>query len=217
MYLTWLGHSCFKLQDKTGSEATVVVTDPFDPQFTGLKMPSLEADIVTVSHDHQDHNYLKAIRRPPFVIRAAGEYEVRGVAVEGVDSYHDDQEGAKRGGNVIYRLDIDDITVTHLGDLGASLSAKQLEHLEGTDILLVPVGGHYTLDAKQAVEVVNQIEPKIIIPMHYAVSGLKISLDEVDKFIKELGLSPVKEDKLKISRRDLPTEDMELVLLSCGA
>ena len=213
MYLSYLGHSCFKLQDKVGPEGVVVVTDPFDPAFIGLKMPSLEADTVTISHDHKDHNYLKAIRKEPFVINAAGEYEVHGVFVEGIDSFHDNKEGAERGGNIIYRIEVDDITITHLGDLGSTLNTKQLERLEGTDILLLPVGGKYTLDAKLAVEVINQIEPRIIIPMHYKVDGLKMEIDGLDKFIKELGLKPTYEEKLKISKRELPAEDMELVIL----
>jgi len=214
MYLTWLGHSSFKLQDKVGSDGVVVITDPFDPAFVGLKMPSLEADVVTISHDHKDHNYLKAIRKEPFVISAAGEYETKGVFIEGVDSFHDNKQGAERGGNLIYRIEMDDIAVTHLGDLATTLDTKQLERLEGTDILLVPVGGHFTLDAKLAVEVIKQIEPRIVVPMHYKVDGLKFELDSLDKFIKELGLKPTNEEKLKISKRELPTEDMELVILS---
>lgn len=213
MYLSYLGHSCFKLQDKVGTDGVVVITDPFDPAFVGLKMPSLEADIVTISHDHKDHNNVKAIRKEPFVISAAGEYEAHDVFVEGVDSFHDQKEGAERGGNIIYRIEIDDITVTHLGDLATTLNTKQLERLEGTDILLVPIGGHYTLDAKLAVEVINQIEPRIVIPMHYKSEGSKMDIDGLEKFIKESGLKPTYEEKLKISKRELPAEDTELVIL----
>lgn len=214
MYLSYLGHSCFKLQDKVGADGVVVVTDPFDPEMVGFKMPSFEADIVTISHDHKDHNNLKALRKNPFVVRAAGEYEVGGVFIEGIDSYHDSKEGAEYGDNIIYRLEVDDISITHLGDLGTTLDTKQLEKLEGTDILLVPVGGLYTLDAAKAVEVINQIEPRIVIPMHYQLPGGKIKLDSLDKFIKELGLKPTNEEKLKISKKELPAEDMELVILS---
>ena len=214
MYLSYLGHSCFKLQDKIGPDGVVVVTDPFDSEVVGLKMPSFEADIVTISHDHKDHNNLKAIRKDPFVIRAAGEYEVNGVFIEGIDAWHDAKDGAERGANIIYRLEIDDISITHLGDLGTTLDTKQLEKLEGTDILLVPVGGIYTVDAAKAVEVINQIEPRIVIPMHYQLPGGKIKLDGLDKFIKELGLKPTNEEKLKISKKELPAEDMELVILS---
>lgn len=214
MYITWLGHSSFRLQDKIGADGVSLVTDPFDPAFVGLKWSSLEADIVTLSHQHQDHNYLKGIKSSPFIIDSAGEFEHKGIYVEGVDSWHDQAEGKERGSNVIYRIEIDNLTVTHLGDLGAVLDAKQIEHLEGTDILLVPVGGKYTLDARLAVEVINQIEPRIIIPMHYAMAGMKIELAPLDKFIKELGLPPRYEDKLKMSKRDLPSDNSELVILS---
>ena len=214
MYLTWYGQSAFRLQDKVNGEGLSLALDPFDPVFIGLKWTPLEADIVAISHDHKDHNYLKGIKGEPFVINSAGEYEYKGVYIEGVHSWHDDQEGVERGANIIYRIEMDGLVVTHLGDLGATLDTKQLERLEGTDILLVPVGGRYTIDARRAVEVVNSIEPRLVIPMHYNLPGLKVGLDSLDKFIKELGLKPRSEDKLKISKKDLPTEDTELVVLT---
>lgn len=213
MMITWQGHSCFKIQDKVGPEGVTVVTDPFDKE-TGLKVPNFEADIVTVSHDHHDHNNVSALRGNPFVIDCAGEYDFKGVLVEGIDSFHDDKHGEERGRNIIYRMEIDDISVAHLGDLGAPLDNSQLEKLVGTDILLIPVGGKYTLDAKGAVEVISQIEPRMVIPMHYQTEGLNMELDSLDKFIKELGIEPHYEEKLKISKKDLPQEDMELVILS---
>ena len=212
MYISWLGQSCFKIQDKTTPDGITIVTDPFDKSI-GLKVPNFEADIVTVSHDHHDHNNTSALRGNPFIINSAGEYDRKGVMIEGVESYHDDKQGTKLGKNIIYRIEIDDITIVHLGDLGQILDNKQLEKIGGADILLVPVGGTYTLDAKNAVEVVSQIEPRIVIPMHYKTKNLKISLDGADKFIKELGLKPTIEEKLKISKKDLPAEDMELVIL----
>jgi L-ascorbate metabolism protein UlaG (beta-lactamase superfamily) len=214
MIITWLGHSCFKLQDKVGTDGVTVITDPYDKE-TGLKMPSLEADIVTVSHDHHDHNNIAALRGNPFVIDCAGEYDFKGVLVEGIDSYHDEDEGKTRGGNIIYRIEVEDISIVHLGDLAHILDNSQLEKLVGTDILIVPVGGKYTLDAKKAVEVISQIEPRIVIPMHYQTEGLAIDgLDPIEKFVKELGIEPSREEKLKISKKDLPQEDMELVILS---
>jgi L-ascorbate metabolism protein UlaG (beta-lactamase superfamily) len=213
MIITWQGHSCFKIQDKIGPEGVTVVTDPFGKN-TGPKVPNFEADIVTISHDHDDHNNVAALRGDPFVIDCAGEYDFKGVLVEGIDSFHDDQKGAERGGNIIYRMEIDDVSVAHLGDLGGPLDSTQLEKLVGTDILLIPVGGKYTLDAKAAVEVISQIEPRIVIPMHYKTPDLKMDIDPIDKFIKELGLKPTYEEKLKISKKDLPQEDMELVILS---
>lgn len=213
MYISWLGQSCFKIQDKISPDGVTVVTDPFDKSI-GLKVPNFEADIVTVSHDHHDHNNVSALRGQPFIINCAGEYDRKGIMIEGVESYHDNKEGAKLGKNIMYRIEIDDITIVHLGDLGQILDNKQLEKIGGADILLVPVGGIYTLDAKNAVEVVSQIEPRIVIPMHYKTKDLKINLDGVDKFIKELGLKPTIEEKLKISKKDLPAEDMELVIFN---
>jgi L-ascorbate metabolism protein UlaG (beta-lactamase superfamily) len=211
MYIQWLGQSCFKIQDKIGPGGITLVTDPYSSDI-GLKMPSFEADIVTVSHDHYDHNNVKALRGAPFIIKNAGEYDIKDVAINGVEAYHDNQSGKERGNNIIYRISIDDISIVHLGDLGHTLDNKQLEILSGTDILLIPVGGKYTLDAKKALEVVSQIEPRIVIPMHYKIPGLKMEIDGVDKFIKEIGIKPREEEKLKISKKDLPVEDMELVI-----
>ena len=210
MIITWIGHSCFKIQDKIGPDGITVVTDPFD-KTVGLKVPNFEADIVTVSHDHYDHNNAKSLRGEPFVIDGAGEYDVKGVLVHGVSSQHG---GEKKEENIIYRFEVDGISISHLGDLGHVLDNKQLEVVVGTDILMIPVGGKYTIDAKKAVEVVSQIEPRIVIPMHYKMPGLKITdIEGVDKFVKEMGLKPTEEEKLKISKKDLPQEDMELVIL----
>lgn len=214
MQITWLGHSSFRLQGKTASDIISVVTDPYKSEKVGLKMPKVEADIVTISHDHDDHNNLEAIKGEPFVVRGAGEYESKGVYIDGISSWHDAEKGAKRGENIIFRFEIEDIVITHLGDLGAELDDKQLERLEGTDILLVPVGGTYTIDAQKAISVINQIEPRIIIPMHYSVPGLKIDLDPVEKFLKAIAIKPRHEEKLKISKKDLPQDDMELIVLS---
>lgn len=213
MVITWQGHSCFKIQDRVGTDGITLVTDPFD-KAVGLKVPNFEADIVTISHDHHDHNNSAALRGNPFVIKTAGEFDIKDILIEGILSYHDDKKGAERGNNIIYRIEIDDITVCHLGDLGHILETKQLERLEGIDVLLIPVGGKYTLDAKLAVEVISQIEPRIIIPMHYKTEDSTADIDGVERFIKELGITPTYEEKLKISKKDLPSEDMELVILS---
>lgn len=214
MLITWLGQSCFKIQDKTGSEGITVVTDPYETAQIGLKMPSFEADVITVSHDHKDHNCISALRGKPYVIDCAGEYDVKNVMVEGVASFHDEKQGAELGNNIIYRIEMDGITICHLGDLGHVLEAKQLDRLQGIDILLIPVGGKYTIDADRAVEVINLIEPRIVIPMHYKVPGLKVDIAAVDAFVKEFGVKPTYEDKLKIAKKELPAEDTELVILS---
>jgi len=212
MQIQYLGHSCFKLTGKDDKGNVIsLVTDPFSPEY-GLRLPSVEADIVTVSHQHKDHNNVSGVKGSPYVIDTPGEYEVRDVFIQGIDSFHDEKGGAERGTNIIYRISMDDLVVTHLGDLGHALDTKQLERLEGTDILFVPVGGVYTLNAPKAVEVINQIEPRMVIPMHYKISGSKIELDALEKFIKEIGMKPTEEEKLKISKKDLPIEDMELVV-----
>ncbi|PIR92389.1 hypothetical protein COU01_01980 [Candidatus Falkowbacteria bacterium CG10_big_fil_rev_8_21_14_0_10_44_15] len=213
MYIQYLGHSCFKLSGKDSKGENVnVIIDPFGKDY-GLKVPGMEADIVTVSHPHKDHNNLAAVRGNPYVVDTAGEYEIKDVFIQGIDSFHDDKEGKERGGNIIYRLSLEDVVITHLGDLGHILDHKQVERLEGTDVLMIPVGGKYTLDAKRAVEVINQIEPRLIIPMHYQQPNLTLDISGVEPFIKEIGIKPQNiEDKLKINKKDLPTEDMELVV-----
>jgi len=212
MYISWLGHSCFKLQDKIGPEGITLVTDPFGKE-VGLKEPKADADIVTISHDHADHNNIGAIRGKPFVIREAGEYDIKGVSVIGIDSYHDEKKGAERGKNIIYWIEMDDVSIVHLGDLGYAPEAKELEKIPNCDILLIPVGGKATIGAEKAVEIINQIEPRIVIPMHYKTPGLKYDFDGPEKFIKALGVKPREEERLKISRKDLPTDEMEVVML----
>ncbi len=212
MIITWQGHSFFKIQDKTGTNGITLAMDPFSASI-GLKPANFEADVVTVSHDHEDHNNISALRGDPYIIDTPGEYDVKGVLVEGIESFHDEKEGKERGRNIIYRIQINGITIVHLGDLGTVLDSKQLEKLESTDILIIPVGGRYTIDAVKAVEVISQLEPRIIIPMHYKMPGLNIELDELDKFIKEIGIEAIREEKLKISKKDLPSDDAELVIL----
>lgn len=215
MIISWLGHSCFRLQEKIDGKDVTVIIDPFKPEYTGLKLPSnLTADIVAVTHQHEDHNFSQAVEGKPFIIDMAGEYEISGVAIDGVDSHHDEKHGSERGGNIIYRIEMGGLVVTHLGDLGTLLEEKQLERLAGTDILLVPVGGQFTLDAKKAVEVINQIDPKMVIPMHYSLPGLKFELNPVGDFIKAIGLTPVEDSRLKITRRDLDSENTQLTILS---
>jgi len=185
MQLSWLGQSCFKIQTKENNETITIVTDPYNKKI-GLRAPSFETDIVTISHDHFDHNNHKSLRGSPYLINSAGEYDIKNICVQGVESYHDNKEGKERGINIIYRLEIENISISHLGDLGHVLNDKQLEVLVGTDILLLPVGGKFTIDAKTAAKIVGQIEPRIIIPMHYKIKGLSVDIDDEKKFIKEM-------------------------------
>jgi L-ascorbate metabolism protein UlaG (beta-lactamase superfamily) len=214
MQITWNGHSSFKIITKTPSGEVTLITDPFSKEI-GFKFPKSSADIVTVSHDHYDHNNASEISGEPFVITRPGEYEVKGIFVYGFNTFHDEKNGAERGKNTIYTMQLIDegISLAHLGDLGHVLSNKDLENLEKIDILFVPVGGTYSLNAKQAVEVINQIEPRIVIPMHYKTPDLKIDLASVDAFCKELGACTEKTSKFKIAKKDLPQEDMKIVVM----
>ncbi|MFH1207235.1 MAG: MBL fold metallo-hydrolase [Patescibacteria group bacterium] len=209
MQITWLGQSCFKIQGKD----VTVITDPYKNDI-GLKLPRLNADIVTISHDHHDHNNIDAVNGAPFVIDKAGEYEVKNVFIQGIPSFHDGASGTERGNNIIYFIQMEELKIAHLGDLGTKLSDEQLEKLEGVDIIFIPVGGVFTIDGKQAAEVVNQMEPRIAIPMHYKIPGLNIKLQSVDKFCDEMGVKQNgAEDKLKITKKELPAEETRVIIL----
>jgi L-ascorbate metabolism protein UlaG (beta-lactamase superfamily) len=164
-----------------------VVTDPYPPAI-GLKLQRLDADLVTVSHEHENHNYTQVVR-DAYEIRGPGEYEVAGVSVIGVPTFHDAEKGAKRGRNTVYLIEIDDVRVCHLGDLGHKLDDAEAEAISSPDVLLVPVGGRTAINAAQAAEVVRQLEPRYVVPMHYAIPGLKKELDSIDRFLKEMGVA----------------------------
>lgn len=213
MDITYLGHSSFKLRGK----GSTVVTDPYG-SMVGIPFPKhTTADIVTVSHDHEDHNAVGDVEGNPFVVAGPGEYEIKGVGVVGIGVYHDDQKGAKRGKNTIYRIELDGMSIVHLGDLGHELSSPQVDCLDGVDILLVPVGGVYTIDANTAVKVIHEIEPTIVIPMHYNRPGLdQKAFDQllgVDAFLKEMGKADVvAQAKFSVTKEKLP-EEMQVIVL----
>jgi L-ascorbate metabolism protein UlaG (beta-lactamase superfamily) len=181
--VTWLGHGCFRLRGRSAA----VVTDPFPPAI-GLKLPKLDADLVTISHEHENHSYTQ-VMRDAYEIRGPGEYEVAGVSVIGVPTFHDAQKGAKHGRNTVYLIEIDDVRVCHLGDLGHALDDAEAEAISAPDVLLVPVGGHTSINAAQAAEIVRQLEPRYVVPMHYAIPGLKLELDSLDRFLKEMAVT----------------------------
>jgi len=210
MDINWYGHSTFKLKGKS----TAVVTDPFDPAVLGLKLPKLEADILTLSHDHPDHNFASGVSGVKFSASGPGEYEIQGVAFSGIASFHDSKSGEERGKNTIFNFNIDGIWVCHLGDLGQdSLTEDQVNDIGSVDVLLIPVGGVYTINAATAAKVAAQLEPKIIIPMHYQLEGLKFELDPVSHFLQEMGKETLEpQNKLAISADKLP-EELQVVVL----
>lgn len=215
MDIYWYGQACFKLKGKNAA----IVIDPFDPDFVGLKSPKdLQADVVLSTHNHGDHNYVGAVTAPaggkPMVFDRPGEYEVGGVVITGINSFHDNSQGSERGVNTIFHLLFDNLAIVHLGDLGQSkLTEGQIAEIGQTDILLIPVGSVYTINAEAASDIVSQLEPKIIIPMHYKTEGLKFELEGVDGFLKEMGAENiVAQQKLSISKDKLPEEPQVVVL-----
>src|SRR6266851_5982453 len=168
MEISWLGHSCFVLRGKN----VTLITDPFSPQpgqsqGESLKLSKLNAPIVTISHNHPGHNFAEGVGGNPRVVRGHGEYEISDVLITGVASYHDNKRGQELGRNTIYVIHMDDVVICHLGDLGHTLQEEQLEEVADADVLLIPIGGHHTLNATQAAEIISQVEPRIVIPMHY--------------------------------------------------
>jgi L-ascorbate metabolism protein UlaG (beta-lactamase superfamily) len=213
MDIIWYGQACFKLK---GKNATVII-DPFDPEAIGLKLPNkdMEADVVLKTHDHPDHNNVMAVGGNPKIFDGPGEYESKGVVITAVSTFHDNTEGSERGKNVVFHVLIDGIRIVHLGDLGQhSLTEEQISEIDQTDILLIPVGSVFTINAKQAVNIVSQLEPKITIPMHYLQPGLKVELEPVENFLKEMGVEGLEpQSKLSITKDKLPDEP-EVVVLS---
>ena len=163
MEIYYLGHSSFRIKGKSAS----IVTDPFDPKMVGLKYQGVTGDIVTISHDHTDHNQVSQVSEVKKIVTSPGEYEIMGVSIIGLSSFHDDAQGADRGKNTIYVFEIDEMRICHLGDLGHTLNEKLVEEIGDIDILMIPTGGEYTINSETAVAVVQGIEPRIIIPMHY--------------------------------------------------
>lgn len=214
--ITWAGQSCFQISLSNGKDSSInVVIDPFDEKI-GLKVPNFEADILLVTHQHHDHNNIRAIKGNPFLVDGPGEYEVKGVFVQGIDSLHDDNQGKDRGKNTIYTIEADGIKFCHLGDLGQKqLTDEQLEKIGSVDILMIPVGGVYTISSVEAQKIIGQIESKIVIPMHYELPKLNVKLDSVDKFLKSMGKNSIEpQDKFVIKASALPKDsDMEIVVL----
>lgn len=208
-----MGHSSFRIKGKN----VTLVTDPFDPEMVGLKLSKIEADLVTISHQHQDHNKVDLVTVGKRVIDGPGEYEISGTSIIGIQTFHDDQKGAERGQNTVFVIEMDGLRLCHLGDLGHLLSDQQIEEIGEIDILMIPVGGEYTIGPVDAVKVVHDIEPKLVIPMHFKVPGIneKIfeKLETVDAFVSQLGLPSTTESKLVVKDGELSVENQRIVIL----
>ena len=212
MVITWLGQACFRIQS---GDLTVVV-DPFSKEI-GLTPPRFRADVVAVTHSHFDHSNAEALTGEPFLITGPGEYETKGIYVRGIETYHDESEGRERGMNTMYVIEVEDIRILHMGDFGErEMRPSTLEEVGDIDVLMIPVGGVYTIDAEAAARIVKQVEPKITIPMHYKVPGLKPPLEGVESFLKEMGASKREaQEKLTLKKKDIAEgKGVGLVLLT---
>jgi L-ascorbate metabolism protein UlaG (beta-lactamase superfamily) len=210
MEIIWYGHSCFRLTER--SMATVV-TDPFDAEVVGYEALKLKADIVTVSHDAAGHNYLNAVKGYGHAITGPGEFEIGGVFITGVQTDASGKKAADKPKNTLYVFDYDGITVAHLGDLRSVPTQAEIEALGNVNVALVPVGGGGGLNAAKAAEVVSLLEPNIVVPMHYHTPAVKVPLDKLEKFLKEMGLHEAETvSTLKVTRSGLPEETKVVVL-----
>jgi len=212
MEITWYGHSCFRLTERS---MAAVVTDPFDSKSIGYSPLKLKADVVTVSHDASGHNYVGAVKGASHVIDGPGEFEIGGVFITGVqtEGAAARKKSANGGRNTLYVFDYDGLTVAHLGDLKVVPSQTEIEALGTVNVGLIPVGGGGGLNAAKAAEVISLLEPNLVIPMHYATPAAKIGLDSLHKFLKEMGLAKqAAQPSLKVSRSSLPEETRVVVL-----
>ena len=199
MELVWIGHSCFRLRGKDAA----VITDPCSKS-SGYSLGRTSADLVTVSNGHPHHNAADEVGGDPTVLDGPGEYEVRGVTVTGVRTNLPHAEGTR---NTAYIIEVDDVRICHLGDLANLPSTDQIELMKDVHVLLVPVGGQCTIGAAEAVEVISQIEPKLVVPMHYATDASTAELEGVDRFLREMGLTaPERQGRLNITPSSLPAE-----------
>ena len=211
--LTWLGHACFRLR----SRDVVIVLDPVG-RHLGYDISRVKADIVTISHHHSGHDAADQLRGEPKIIDGPGEYEIKDVFITGIRAFHDTEQGARFGYNTIYAIQLEDMIFCHLGDLGHALTSDQVEHIGSVDVLMVPVGGG-SLSAAKAVEVISQLEPGLVVPMHYATSEASVApgIDTLDKFNREMGHhEAVARDKLTVRRSDIPEQTQIVVLADRG-
>ncbi len=209
MRIQWLGHSSFRI---TADNGFSIVTDPFD-ETVGYPMPTLPADAVTISHDHFDHNHAEGINGKPQVVRGSGRHSLEGrgavqaagIGLNGIASFHDNEQGRRRGRNTIFVIEMDGVRIVHLGDLGHRLTPEQIGQIGRVDVLLVPVGGTFTVDAQGAAEVVEQLDPRIVIPMHYKTDALSFPIDGVEPFLKlSKGVEQPGSSTIEIAAEDLP-------------
>ena len=208
MNIRWLGHSCFLFTAQNGLR---VLTDPYDDS-VGYPVPRKETDIVTVSHHHHDHDSVQVLPGKPQIVDTEGRHNISGLEIQGFPTFHDEVQGAKRGNNILFAFTMDGVRVIHLGDLGHLLSADLLAQIGQVDVVCVPIGGFYTIDAQQAYQVVEQLKPKVVLPMHYKLDDRNsYPIEGIDRFLGYFEKTK-KAKTFDISSASLP-QDMEVVVL----
>ena len=203
LQIRWHGHACFEIKDDV-----TLVTDPHDGKSIGIPAPSVAGDVILVSHDHYDHNSVKTVEKDGSKLVTDGrKRNVSDIEIRGVDSFHDEARGAKRGNNIMYKFTMDGVIFCHLGDLGHDLDEESVQKIGEVDILFVPIGGTFTVDDKQAWNVINKIKPKIIVPMHYKIGGLSLPIAGIDPFLGQTNYRVIHVgNEIDIEKEDLPTE-----------
>ena len=215
MQIIWRGQSCFQILTSQAKDSQIsLVIDPFGNNL-GLRVPELTADIVLVTHDHDDHNNLTAVKGNPFIIDGPGEYEIKGVYIQGIPAFHDKDFGKERGRVTIYTIESEEMRICHMGDFGQKeLFPEQLEDIGEVDILLIPIGGNETIGSEEAQKIISQIEPKIVIPMRYLLPKLKAKLNGLDKFLKIMGEKNHESlPKLTVKSKDLTTDEETKIIV----
>ena len=214
MKLQWLGHSSFRLEESTG---TSVVTDPYH-SYIGIEMPEVTADVVTVSHKHDDHSYVGAVKGNPMIIDTVGYFDVKdSIGILGIETNHDEVDGEKRGKNIIYKYRIDGIDVCHMGDIGQECTPELAEAIGPVNILLIPVGGEYTIDADIAKDYVDKLMPDMVIPMHYRTRGVDLDIDKVDAFLRHFDdemIEEIEDDTIEVTRSQFDDEYTRVVVFT---
>jgi len=206
--ITWLGHSCFRIKGR----GAVVLTDPYDSSL-GYSLGKPQADIVTISHPHPGHSFREGVGGTRKIVNGPGEYEIANVFITGIRTYHDAEKGERWGKNTIYLIEMEEMTLCHLGDLGHVPSPEQMEEMSNVEVLMVPVGGLSTIDAAAAAQTVRLLEPKVVIPMHFKTEAVKMELEPLSRFLKEMGLKEVApQPKLTVTKSSLPQETQVVVL-----
>ena len=208
MKIKWFGHASFLIENEKG---ITIVTDPFD-ETLGYKLPRVKANIVTVSHEHFDHNYVRGIKGRPVVFKGSVKRESHKMEFRGISTYHDSVFGAQRGQNTVFKINADGLKLCHLGDLGHILDADKLNEIGNVDVLFIPVGGFYTINSDQANQIIKEIKPGIIIPMHYKTEAIKFSIDPIDIFIKgKKNVKILDSNEYFVSKETLPSSSQIIV------